>query len=83
MMDRNHSADMAKQWQQTRSNIDIILLQPNVPKTAENLEKCRALDGMSHEERLKYIEDNWGSIYLSKIEPLLLRLRDIEKVISI
>lgn len=69
--------DIARQWRDIKNKIDSIL-KSNHRKTDELKNLCVQLDDKSHEERCKFITENWGIQYLNKVSPLLQQLTSLE-----
>jgi hypothetical protein len=74
--------DMQANWRDIRNKLDGMLMRTNVLKGDEIRRKCQMLDGQSLEERQAHISANWGQQYATKVEPLLIQLRSIEKELS-
>lgn len=77
----NRQETLSTGWKELRNKLDIMLLSNNVMKTNETTIACKALDNMSHEERIKYITSTWGPLYAEKATPILLQLQHLEKLL--
>lgn len=75
----NKTATLSAGWKELRNKLDILLLSNNIMKTNETTMACKALDTMSHEDRIEYIKRVWGPLYAEKTMPLLLQLLHLEK----
>jgi hypothetical protein len=66
-------------WRDLRNKIDSQLLSTNVITTNEAKRKCMRLDTLNDEKRKELIANEWGPLYLQKVEPLLHQLSVLEK----
>lgn len=73
------SEQISKQWKEIRNRIDSILLSNNVLKSTEVRKKCLDLDGMGHEARMQHINEQWGPLYLQRVQPMLDQLHSLEQ----
>jgi hypothetical protein len=79
---QKQAEQLARQWQEIKNRLDIILVSNNVLKGTALRQKCLALDGMSYEERQQFIQEQWGPLYLQKTMPLLQQLDTLERAIT-
>lgn len=73
------STQLSKRWKEIRNQIDAVLMSNNVMKSTDVRVKCLTLDQMTHEARQEYIKEQWGPLYLNKVQPLLQQLQTIEQ----
>lgn len=78
----NRTETLSAGWKELRNKLDIMLLSNNVMKTNETTKACKAIDQMTHDERINYIAGTWGPLYAEKSMPILLQLQHIEKLMS-
>jgi len=69
---------ITKQWKDLKNRLDVILVSNNTMKSMSLREKCIAMDSMTIDERRKHILDNWGPLYLNKVENILQQLEVLE-----
>ena len=70
--------DRQAQWRELKVKLDIILRTNKLFNTDESQAKCLYLNDLSKAERMAYILENWGQLYLDKVTPLLLQLEALE-----
>lgn len=75
---REPTAELSRQWQITKSKLDVILLFTNTFKTDDVRKSVSKLDKMSYEERSEFIIKNWGKLYFEKCRPILEQLKTLE-----
>lgn len=68
-----------KQWRTLRIQLDNILIVNNLMSTDETRKKCVHIDSLDLDGRKSYINNTWGSNYLTRCIPLLLQLDILEK----
>lgn len=69
-------------WRSLRSKLDSVLMATNVLKSNDSMKACQSLDTMTTEQRKAHILRNWGPMYVTKAEPILIQLELLEKQID-
>jgi hypothetical protein len=72
----------AAQWRELRNKMDSLLLSTNIFKTDDIRRVCLALDTMSPTDRVEYIKQKWGPLYLERVQPILQQLQALEEIMS-
>lgn len=72
------SVQISKQWKEVRNRIDTVLMSNNVMKSTELRQRCLLLDHLHTEGRVEHIKENWGPLYLERVQPLLQQLANLE-----
>lgn len=70
---------LSKQWYECKHKMDGLLLSGNVLKSEATRQVCQQMDQMTTEERLEFIELNFGIQHLKMVEPLVYQLNTIER----
>lgn len=82
VLSKDQSDSLSDGWKDLRNKLNILLMSNNTMKTNETTAACQALDQLSHQARIEYIQANWGPLYAERCMPILLQLQNIERLMS-
>lgn len=82
ILDSRRDEQQTKQWRDTRSRLDSILISTHSVKSDEARKLCQQLDDMDIEARQGHIRAHWGGTALNKAMPLLQQLDALERYMA-